>query len=474
MAGDDSADAGDESADGNGTGENGGNGENGTDENAGDGEDESEPEPEPETATELTVAFVDELGERRFARASELSDGIAAGNLEQFWMGYTAVHGEFEELLGTAEPDELTPQQERQIGQLDVVDATISFADRTDELRVAVDGGAVVFADYNSEYERPDYVDRGSFTESSVTVSTGDCPLDGIATIPTPTARDADEVPGVVLVHGSGPADMDYASYGTRMFADLATGLASRGIATLRYDKRTAVCAVDPEDHTLDHVTVDDALAAIDELRALDGVDPDRIVVAGHSMGGKAAPRILDRDGELAGAAVLAAPARPMFTLFEEQYEHFATVGDYEWPEMETAYEQTQAAIERVQTGAYDRDEILLEYPGALWASLEGYDPVETARAVDEPLFFLQGSRDYQVTLEDDFELWERELAERPDTTFETYDGLDHRFMSGDGPSVSGEYMVRNNVERAVVDDLADWVAERYPHSRETASRTED
>lgn len=420
--------------------------------------DENGDESEPETPEEFATAFVEKLGAERFEAAADLNSPYVAGNLEQFWMGYTAVHGAFDSVLDTTEPDQLPPAQAQQIGAAAPVDVTMAFDDGVDETRLAVDDGAIVYAQYNSEYERPEYVDLDSFTDESVTVEAEGCHLEGIASVPADATDGSDEVPGVVLVHGSGPADMNLSSYGTQQFTDLAEGLASRGIATLRYHKRTAVCRVDTADHTLDRVTVDDALTAIHELREVDGVDRDRIVVVGHSMGGMVVPRIVEQDGTVAGAVALAAPARPMFELPADQYEHFATVGDHDWPEITAAYEEIQSETERVRNDEYDRDEIVLGYPGALWDSLEAYDHVEAAETIDEPLYFLQGDRDFQVTVEDDFELWETELEGRPDTAFERYEGLDHRFMSGDGPSVSGEYMVRNNVERKVVDDLVDWI----------------
>lgn len=46
-------------------------------------------------------------------------------------------------------------------------------------------------------------------------------------------------VPVVVMVHGSGPNDMDETIGPNHPLRDLALGLARRGVATLRYDKRT-------------------------------------------------------------------------------------------------------------------------------------------------------------------------------------------------------------------------------------------
>ena len=43
----------------------------------------------------------------------------------------------------------------------------------------------------------------------------------------------------MILVHGSGPNDRDETLGPNTPFRDLAHGLATRGIAVLRYDKRT-------------------------------------------------------------------------------------------------------------------------------------------------------------------------------------------------------------------------------------------
>lgn len=456
---DGSTDDGGEPTDGNGNETDDSDEIDGESEESNENDGESDEESGLETPTEIATAFVEKLGAQRYEAAADLSGNFVAGNLEQFWMGYTAVHGEFEEVLETDEPDDVQGF-EQQLGTDDVFDFTVAFENGTDSVRTAVNDGEVVYAQYNGEYARPEYVDRGSFTEQRVTVEAEGCHLNGVVTLPTgaTAGTETDEVPGVVLVHGSGAADMDVTSFGTQLFTDLAEGLASRGIATLRYDKRTAVCAVAPENHTLDHVTVDDALVAIETLRSVEGVDADETIVVGHSMGGMAVPRVLERDGDLAGGVAMAAPGRSMYELLIEQYEHFATVGDHEWPSVTEQYDRMRTEVDRVRNGNYERGERVLGYPGALWKSLEAYDHVGRARAIDDPLLFVQGSRDFQVSPEDDFAVWKRELGDRPTTTFESYDGLNHRFMPGTGPSISGEYMARNNVEAAVIDDLAAWI----------------
>lgn len=63
-------------------------------------------------------------------------------------------------------------------------------------------------------------------------------PLNGILTFPNETNG---LFPTVVLVHGSGPSNMDEKIGNNYLFKDLAEGLSEKGIAVLRYDKRTLV-----------------------------------------------------------------------------------------------------------------------------------------------------------------------------------------------------------------------------------------
>ena len=66
-------------------------------------------------------------------------------------------------------------------------------------------------------------------------VGVGEWVLPGTISMP----RGDGPFPAVVLVHGSGPNDRDETIGPNKPFRDLAGGLASQGIAVLRYEKRT-------------------------------------------------------------------------------------------------------------------------------------------------------------------------------------------------------------------------------------------
>jgi len=77
--------------------------------------------------------------------------------------------------------------------------------------------------------------EAGPYRERDVTVAR-EWSLPGTLTIPVGPGP----FPAVVLVHGSGPNDRDETVGANKPFRDLALGLASRGIAVLRYESGPA------------------------------------------------------------------------------------------------------------------------------------------------------------------------------------------------------------------------------------------
>ena len=72
-------------------------------------------------------------------------------------------------------------------------------------------------------------------------------------------------------------------------------------------------------------------------------------------------------------------------------------------------------------------------------------------------MLFLQGERDFQVTMKD-FALWKTGLAGRKDVTFHSFPTLNHLFVAGEGKSTEAEYRKPGHVAPEVIDDIAKWV----------------
>lgn len=315
------------------------------------------------------------------------------------------------------------------------------------------------FANAQWAYQAPAYVNSASFTETEVTVGSGEWALPGTLTVPVGQGP----FPAVVLVQGSGPQDRDESIGPNKPFRDLAGGLASRGIAVLRYDKRTMVyhaqMAAIQGQLTVKEETVDDALAAVALLRQTKGIDASRIFVLGHSLGGYLAPRIGLGDPGIAGLIVMAGPTRPLEDLMLDQFNYLASLGQIDQAQL-AAVKQQVAQVKALQPDDATKvpSAILFNTPAAYWLDLKGYNPPAVAAKLPQPMLILQGARDYQVSPQDDFQGWKSGLAQKSNATFKLYDDLNHLFMTGQGKSAPDEYVTPGHESSSVVLDIAAWI----------------
>jgi dienelactone hydrolase len=311
----------------------------------------------------------------------------------------------------------------------------------------------------------PAYVTPEAFRESDVKVVSGSVSLPGTLTLPLGDGP----FPGVVLVHGSGPQDRDETIGSLRPFQDLAQGLASRGIAVLRYEKRTKVYGKEMAaagDVTVKDEVLDDALAALRLLRETPGVDRRRLFVAGHSLGALLAPRIAILDGavfhgpeRLRGVVLLASPSRPMSEVVRDQAQWLAGPGASDAQRLAAPAIRKEAdALADLYAGRPDPiSGPILGASRSYWLDLRAQLPVDAARSFDRPILVLQGERDYQVTM-NDFLGWRQALGGRRDVRFKSYPKLNHFFAAGEGRSGPEEYRKPGHVAAEVVDDIAAFV----------------
>jgi dienelactone hydrolase len=259
---------------------------------------------------------------------------------------------------------------------------------------------------------------------TGLAVVTGEYRLPAKLTIP----QGAGPFPAVVLIHGSGPNDMDETIGPNKPFRDIADGLAAHGIASLRYTKRTRQYKT--ANITLYEETIQDAVSAASLLKSSENIDPKRVYIIGHSLGAHAAPRIGQADPTLAGLILLAGNTRPLDVIIDEQIEYLGGTP------------AKAAELKSSISEAYRRD-------------LATNDPVAIARTLKMPMLILQGERDYQVTMED-FKGWETLKGTR--VTLKSYPALNHLFQPGQGKSKPSEYYLIAPFSPIVLDDIAAWI----------------
>jgi dienelactone hydrolase len=260
--------------------------------------------------------------------------------------------------------------------------------------------------------------------------------------------------PAVLLVHGSGPQDRHTTIGPNRPFLDIARGLAERGIAVLRYEKRTkAQPATFMAEPTIDRETTDDAVLAAQTLRRQPGVNAKQVFVLGHSLGGMMAPRIAQRDPKIAGLVLLAAPSRPLLDILVEQNKRLAVLNDGKVSDEESAaLMRLGDSVKAVRDG---REMTAAQSPLGM--------PADYWRTVDaaQPMLILQGARDIQV-VDADWQNWRRAFHDDPRVTFKLYDALNHLAIPGEGDGNLEEYSSPGHVAPELIADIADWIEARH------------
>lgn len=310
------------------------------------------------------------------------------------------------------------------------------------------------------QYSPPPYAEPRRYRETTTEV--GRLALGATLSMP----NGAGPWPAVVLVHGSGPADRDETHGPNKTFADLAAGLATRGIAVLRYDKRTFAhpeAGAKPGFNLDDEVT-DDAVAAVARLRGTPGIDPQRVYVLGHSLGGELAPRIALREPALAGLVLLAAPATPFEDGYLRQWRYLADLDGQRSDDEKKRLAETEASVVQLHhllRGEPVTGPMPLAESGAGpaylldWARL---DALADAKKAAKPMLILQGDHDYQVSPDSDFGRWRKAFAGDPKTRLILYPGLSHLFRPAGDPPSPADYQTPAPVDARVVDDIARWI----------------
>lgn len=422
--------------------------------------EEQKPETTEKTTSEIATEFMTHLSQGNYNSAynyfdSTVKDVFSLVQFQGTWEYYTGTYGEFESIQDTI------PSTEE---GFDIVRINCTFADGyVITFRLVFNDSKQISGFWTdkietiSPYTAPGYVNTSSFTEYEVTIGSEEWELPGTITIPNGEGP----FPGVVLVHGSGANDRDETIGPNKPFKDIAWGLASNDIIVLRYDKRTKVYPAETagdKNLTVKEEVVDDAIEAVKLLQTYEEIVQSQIYVLGHSLGAMMAPQIATFEESINGLIMLAAPARSLEDLMYNQTVYLSEL-DGVVDENETlAINMTKEALEKIKSLNISEDERVLSVYKAYWEYLNNYDQVQTADNLTIPILLLQGKRDYQVTYEEDYAIWNTTFSDNNNAFVKAYDLLNHLFIPGEGTPTNTEYMTQGHVSEDVIKDIASWI----------------
>ena len=290
-------------------------------------------------------------------------------------------------------------------------------------------------------------------------------PLNGILTLPENPEK---PVPAVVFVHGSGSSNMDEKVMKLTPFKDLAQGLGERGIASVRYDKRSFAHGkkmMKKGNLTVKEEVIEDAVLASKLLKNDPRIDPENVFIIGHSMGAMLAPRIDAEGGNFKGLILMAGTLDTLEGVLFRQLD-----------EMKNGKSKIMSWVASAQEKKFRKsfenlyelsDEEAKKIPYAGGVNLYYFKEMGEHRAEDylekteKPVLIMQGSRDLQVSLEKDFCGYKRAFGEKDNFSFRLYEGLNHCFVPAlydDISKATKEFSKERHIGENVISDIAGWI----------------
>jgi pimeloyl-ACP methyl ester carboxylesterase len=268
----------------------------------------------------------------------------------------------------------------------------------------------------------------GPIRDTVLQFTSGPVTLEATLTLPGGTGP----WPAAVIIAGSGPTDRNGnspAGVSTDTYAMLARGLAERGIASIRYDKRGLPATkgtFDISAMTL-HDYAADAAAAARAVAARRDVGPVSFI--GHSEGGTLALLAAREGAPVKRLVLVSAAGRDLTTILREQ------LGRQLAPAMLAQFDTAW--------GAYLKGETFKPVPGldALFVPINrrfmqswvNLNPAELLRGLALPTLVLQGETDLQITPEDAAAL----RSARPDVRVVILPGVNHVLKLASGKTVA-------------------------------------
>ncbi len=411
-----------------------------------------------------TDSLVARLQRDDFAAATRLlSPGLAekltAEQLAAVWEGLQLAHGTFQK----SGSDSLVLRNNKPYyyrhWHFEKQSIRMEFSFSTDQRIASLQ---VLASGTSASYLPPPYDQPDRYREFSLPIKHDTIVLPAILTLPA----DCKGCPLVVLLPDLGPQDKDHSIGPTKMFRDLAVGLAAQGIASYRFDKRTyrygPELMADLRLLTLETEMLEDVQAALRQLKQVAEIDTSQWHLLGLGLGGLAAGRVARysplpvKSFTLVGSSPRSLPDQ----LFDQMLPLLAEKsGEADWqPAAKVFAAQVALAKSSKLNNETPADSLPLQLPGPYWKYFQQNDLVNDFWHSNAAIWVVRGESDYQSQAAD-LTAWEGRLAGRGNLRTESLPGLNHLLMPvKKGTPFLGHYQQAAHVDAAFIDLLSNFI----------------
>lgn len=288
--------------------------------------------------------------------------------------------------------------------------------------------------------------------EKNIILTTPTGEIHGILLMP-----DSEEpCPLVIIIAGSGPTDMNGNTIGSELQNNslkmLAEGLAAKGIASLRYDKRgigkSQAAIMSEEELRFEHY-IDDAAAWTDMLSADKRFST--IAIAGHSEGSLIGMVAAQKSTAVEAYISIAGCGRPAHEVIEEQLN----------PQPEQVRNEAAAINRELLQGRIVED--VPNYLAALYRksvqpyliSWFRYNPAKEIAKLKIPVLILQGDKDIQVGVKEA----ERLYLARMFSSFYIIEGMNHVLKHCEGNDMLSQLEAYQSPTMPIKQELIEHIA---------------
>jgi len=309
-------------------------------------------------------------------------------------------------------------------------------------------------------YAIPDYAIAEKFNDETIVFSADtNLPLNGILSLPKVVKK----VPLVIIVPAAGPSDAD-GNFNSKPYKDLATGLATKGFAVFRYNKRSlnygfnfSQNKFNGNQFTPEEDVLADLQAVIDLFKKNPNIDSNQIYLLGHGEGAYFAPYIASKNPNIKGIIMMGANANHPLQMMIEQNNYLSKILPHKKEHYDEDNLKAQIVLKKKVTENTSYMVLPHEIPAKYWLWIQEYDQIKVAKKLTIPIFIMQGGRDYQVDKKNFF-VWQKKLKKNKNVTFKLYEKMNHIMHAGEGESTYSEYSIMRHIPVEVIDDLTKWL----------------